>query len=166
MLTTNQIPIPWTPGATARTVERFLKEVLPEDAISLVEELIGYALYPGNPFRKAVMLLGPGGNGKSVLLRLIAALLGKENVAAVPIQTMGEDRFAASSLFGKLANICGDLDARAIQRTDLFKQVTGGDPIFAQKHPGKCRRWTLIPKMDTCTERTCGRLGSVTATRA
>ena len=63
VLTTNQIPIPWTPGATARTVERFLKEVLPEDAISLVEELIGYALYPGNPFRKAVMLLGPGGNG-------------------------------------------------------------------------------------------------------
>src|SRR5262249_11462207 len=132
VLTTNQIPVAWTPDATAPTIARFLGEVLPGDAVELVEEIAGYALYAGNPFRKAVMLLGPGGNGKSVLLRLLASLLGEPNVAAVPLQALGEDRFSAADLFGKLANICGDLDARAIQRTDLFKQITGGDPIRAQ----------------------------------
>ncbi len=132
VLTTNQITVAWKPEAVAPRFESFLREVLPDDAVDLVEELVGYALYAGNPFRKAVMLLGPGGNGKSVLLRLITALLAKENVATVPLQALGEDRFSAADLFGKLANICGDLDARAIERTDLFKQITGGDPIRAQ----------------------------------
>lgn len=132
ILSTNQIPVAWNPAATAPVFDRFLREVLPKDAIDLVEEVIGYALYPGNPFRKAVMLLGAGGNGKSVLLRLITALVGAENVSAVPLQALGEDRFAAADVFGKLANVCGDLDARAIQRTDLFKQITGGDSIRAQ----------------------------------
>ena len=96
-------------------------------------ELAGYALYAGNPFRKAVLLYGKGGNGKSMLLKLITALLGEANVSSVPLQTMGEDRFSAADIYGKLANICGDLDARAIDRTDLFKQITGGDPIRAQR---------------------------------
>jgi putative DNA primase/helicase len=132
VLSTNQTPVEWNPTATAPTFARFLSEVVPEDAIAFVEEVMGYALYAGNPFRKAVLLVGPGGNGKSVLLRVLSALLGKENVSSVALQTLGEDRFAAADLFGKLANICGDLDARAIYRTDLFKQITGGDPIRAQ----------------------------------
>src|SRR5262249_58324017 len=40
---------------------------------------------------------------------------------------------AAADVYGKLANICGDLDARAIHRTDCFKQITGGDPIMAER---------------------------------
>ena len=79
------------------------------------------------------MLLGPGGDGKSVLLGLFRGLLGTENVAAVSVQALGEDRFAGADLFGMLANICGDLDARTIERTDLFKQVTGNDVIRAQR---------------------------------
>lgn len=113
-------------------MDRFLSESVPTDALDLVEEIAGYALYPGNPFRKAVMLLGPGGTGKSKLLGLIQALLGDDNVSAVPLQTLSEDRFAKASVFGKLANICGDLDARAINHTDTFKQLTGGDPLYAQ----------------------------------
>ena len=132
VLTTNQIPVDWTPGAKAPTVERFLREIVPDDCVELVEELAGYALYAGNPFRKAVILYGKGGNGKSTLLRLFTAPLGETNVSDVPLQALSEDRFSAADIFGKLANICGDLDARDIHRTDLFKQVTGGDPIRAQ----------------------------------
>lgn len=132
VLSTNQIPVVWNPDATAPRTLQFFDEVLPPDAVGLVQELFGYALFPGNPMRKAVMLLGPGGNGKSVLLRLLSRLLGADNVASVPLQALGEDRFSAADLYGKLANICGDLDARAIERTDLFKQLTGGDTIRAQ----------------------------------
>ena len=130
---TNQLPIAWQPQATCPTILRFLAETIPRDALDLVDELLGYACYAGNPFRKAAMLLGPGGNGKSVLLGLFWGLLGTENVAAVSLQALGEDRFAGADLFGMLANICGDLDARAIERTDLFKQLTGNDVIRAQR---------------------------------
>jgi len=126
---TVQLPVRWDPEATCPRFDRFLREVLPEDAIPMVWEVIGYSLHPSNPFRKAVLLLGPGGNGKSVLLNVIQALLGRENVAGVPLQTLAEERFSGEDLYRKLANVCGDLDARAIRRTDVFKQLTGGDAI-------------------------------------
>src|SRR5262249_9765895 len=132
VLSTNQLPIAWNPDATCLTIRRFFSETLPWDTLDLVEELFGYALYPGNPFRKAVLLFGLGANGKSVLLGLFTGLLGPENVSAVSLQALGEQRFAASDLFGKLANICGDLDARAIEHTDFFKQITGGDLVRAE----------------------------------
>lgn len=138
VVTTLQLPVAWNPEATCPQVDKFLAEVLQADAIDFVLELLGYALYPGNPFRKAVLLLGPGGNGKSVLLALLKALVGARNAAHVPLQVLSENRFAGAELYGKLANLCGDLDARAVKKSDLFKQLTGGDPIHAERknaHP-------------------------------
>jgi putative DNA primase/helicase len=85
------------------------------------------------PYHVAVMLLGSGANGKSVFLGLIRALLGRRNVSAVTVQALVEHRFASAQLHGKLANICGDLDARAIKRSDVFKMATGGDSILAER---------------------------------
>jgi len=51
----------------------------------------------------------------------------------VSLHKLGESQFAVAELYGKLANICGDLDARAIKRTDIFKVITGGDPIDAER---------------------------------
>jgi putative DNA primase/helicase len=132
-LSVNQIPVNWNPGARCDRIHTFLLEVLPEDTIELAYEVIGYSLYAGNPFRVAVLLLGPGRNGKTVLLVIIRALLGPENVSSVPLQAISENRFAAAELFGRLANVCGDLDARAVRNTDTFKMLTGGDPILAER---------------------------------
>jgi len=133
-----QVPVPWreTEVNGGEAVLDFLELVVPPDAVGFVLEVIGYALFSGNPFRKAVLLLGPGRNGKSTFLALVRALLGSENCAAVPLQTLAENRFAGSTLFGKTANIAGDLDARAVKRTDLFKMLTGGDPIFTERKYG------------------------------
>lgn len=132
IVSTVQIPVNWNPEGACPITDKFLKSVIPEDATEIIYEIIGYALYSGTPLRKAVLLLGPGGNGKSVLLRLIDALLGSENVSHVSLQLLSENQFARASLVSKLANICGDLDARSIRHSDIFKQVTGGDRIFAE----------------------------------
>lgn len=132
VVSTIQLPTAWNPEARCPRIEAFLAAVVP-DAVSFVLEVIGYALLPANPLRVAVLLLGPGRNGKSVLLLVTKALLGAENVSVVPLQVMTENRFAAAELFGKLANICGDLDARAIKQTDSFKMLTGGDPMLAER---------------------------------
>jgi putative DNA primase/helicase len=131
VLSTAQIAVAWNPTATAPKFQKFLSEVLP-DCESLVEELFGYALYGALPFHVAVMCLGRGRNGKSTLLRVLMALVGDENCSSIPLQALGENRFAAANLFGKLANICGDLDARAVKRTDIWKQITGDDIIMAE----------------------------------
>lgn len=128
-----QIPVEWQPHACCPEIERFLEEVLPdEQTVQLVLEIIGYALLADLSLHTAVLLLGPGRNGKSVLLTIIRALLGAANVASVPLQLFSESRFAAATVYGKLANVCGDLDARAIERTDVFKMMTGGDAIHAE----------------------------------
>ena len=129
---TIQLPVTFDPEATCPEVEEFLRQAMPEDAYEFALEVIAYVLWPeGNPFRKAVQLLGPTGTGKSVFLNLLTALVGDDNCSAVPLQTLAEDRFAAADLYGKLANISGDLDARQVQRSDVFKMMTGGDVIRA-----------------------------------
>lgn len=133
---TLQLPIEWHPDANCPAITKFLGEVLPDDAYDLVIELFGYALYAGNPLNAAVLCLGPGGNGKSVLLSLFETLVGAEHRSAVSLQDFAENRFRLAELYGKLVNSAGDLDARAITRTDAFKMLTGGDTILAERKYG------------------------------
>jgi putative DNA primase/helicase len=137
VFSTAQLPVQWDPGAACPAIDRFLAEALPADVIELVEEVAGYALYPGNPLRRALLFLGPTATGKSILLRLLRALVGDCNVSAVALQDLADKRFAAAELYGKLANIAGDLDARAVTRSDVFKMATGGDPISAERKFGQ-----------------------------
>jgi hypothetical protein len=125
-LSITQIPVAWDPDATCPTVDEFLAQVLPDDAQRLAREIFGYALWPSGRMRRSVMLLGSGSNGKSTWLALARALLGPRNVSSVPLQAFGESRFATADVYGKLANLCGDLDARALRRSDTFKTLTGG----------------------------------------
>jgi putative DNA primase/helicase len=134
--TTIQLPVPWDPDATCPTIDRFFEEALPPDSTEMIHQIIGLALYPANPLRKALLALGPSGTGKSKFLATVTALIGQANCSAVPLQVLAENRFAPAELFGKLANISGDLDARAITNTDIFKMATGGDPILAERKHG------------------------------
>jgi P4 family phage/plasmid primase-like protien len=129
----NQLPHDWEPGAAAPRAERFMQEVFPTQAAQLGWEMLGYAMYDGNPLQKAALLLGEGANGKGEYLRIVEAVLGGDNIAAVPLQTLGENRFAAAELFGKLANIAGDLPSAYVTNTATFKKLTGGDVVHAER---------------------------------
>lgn len=131
----NQIPVAWNPDAKASETLKFLREVYDgdEELIQLDLEIVGQGLRNQNLHRTAVLLQGGGANGKSTRLGQLVALLGPENVSAVPLQKLAEDRFAVAELYGKLANLCGDLDTRGIHRTDTFKMLTGGDRVMAER---------------------------------
>ena len=47
-----------------------------------------------------------------------------------------ENRFRAATLFGKLANLAGDLDSKWLDNTAMFKAITGGDTIQAEHKYG------------------------------
>ena len=131
-----QLPVTYKPGADCPRLQSFLGQVLPDIDPAFVYELIGYCLLADNPLHKAFMFIGPGRNGKSTLLNVIRALLGSRNCAAVSLHDLEDIRFTSAQLFGKLANICGDIDARQLRTSSRFKQLTGGDEIFAE-HKGK-----------------------------
>ena len=128
-----QIAAAFDPSATCPAIDAFLAEVLPEDTIPLVHEIAAYLVTPDNSLQRAFMLLGNGSNGKSTLLNVLTAFLGKEHVSAVELQKLDEDRFAPADLYGRLANICADLDARALRSSSSFKAITGGDTLRAER---------------------------------
>lgn len=129
-----QIPVDWNPEARCPAIFAFLEEVWPEDAFNLFFEIAGYCLLPRILFKQAATLLqGGGDNGKSVIIALFIKLLGIANVSNHSLHYLSENRFARADLQGRLLNCCGDLDARSVQRSDLFKQITGGDRIQAER---------------------------------
>jgi P4 family phage/plasmid primase-like protien len=93
----------------------------------IVWEMIGYLLMSGNPLQVAFLLHGSGGNGKGTLIKVLTAMLGKPNLAHQSLDSLNADKFAAASLFGKIANIAGDIDATFQESTARFKMLTGED---------------------------------------
>jgi phage/plasmid-associated DNA primase len=63
---------------------------------------------------------------------VLTALLGEGSVSNVSLKSLADNRFAPIRTVGKLANICGDIDATYIERTGLLKQLAGEDPIDAE----------------------------------
>jgi len=63
----------------------------------------------------------------------VQRFLGDYNVSNRSLQELATDRFATSDLYGKLANICGDLPNTALRNTGTFKMLVGNDIITAQK---------------------------------
>lgn len=133
VLSTVQLGCEWSPSATCEAWLAFLRQVVPPDCIEFVQELFGYLMYSGNPFEVAFMFIGSGRNGKGVVLSVANALLGSGNVSKVRLQDLGGNRFATADLFGRLANIAGDLDGTMLTSTGPFKEVVGNDEIRAER---------------------------------
>lgn len=149
VLSTVQLPVRWDPDADCPAFGRFLREVLPADCLEPSEggpgfiwELLGYCLYSGNPLHVAVLLYGNGRNGKGALLRVIERLVGADNTSSVPLHDLSENRFRAATLYGRLLNIAGDLDARWLANTATFKAITGGDSVQAERKYGSAFDFT------------------------
>lgn len=145
-LSTVQLPIEYDPDATCPRFDKWLEQVLDPDSIKLVWETIGYMLMSGNPLQRAVLLVGGGGNGKGTWLRLMTAMMGHDNVSNVTLHDIVEGKFEVAGIYGKLANIAGDIEARALSNTAKFKALTGGDTIEAQHkygHPFRFTPWAV-----------------------
>ena len=141
-----QFPINYTPEATCPTFDAFLADVMHQDYVDLAWEMIGYLMYSGNPLQVAFMLYGSGGNGKGTLVRVIQDILGLDNVSSEPLDRISGDRFSTVNLFGKIANIAGDIDATYQESTAAFKRLTGEDEIIAERKYGdrfNFRNWAV-----------------------
>jgi len=133
ILNTTRIPVVYKPEADCPNFKRFLSEVLNPEDIQVIQELFGYCLLKDYRFQSAFMFWGEGSNGKSVLLDVLIAFLGKENVSGVALQDLEENRFAKARLYSKFANIYPDLSPDALKSTGSMKMLTGGDMIYAEE---------------------------------
>ncbi len=167
-----QLPVRCDPSATCPAWEKFVREVFPIDSIAIAWEIPAWLMTAETSIQKAILLTGDGANGKSTYLCAVQAFLGRQNAAAVSLHKLEIDRFTVARLVGKLANICPDLPSNDLSSTSVFKAITGGDVmlaerkfeesfefvpfarlIFSANHPPKSqdsspaffRRWLVIP---------------------
>ena len=129
----SQLPVKYDPTADCPKIKQFIHEIIYDDDISTLQEFIGFCLYRKYLFHRACMFIGDGKNGKSTLLKLIMTFLGENNVSNKELQDLIYNRFSLAKLYGKHANICGDLSDRALQNPGRFKILTGQDRIDAEE---------------------------------
>jgi putative DNA primase/helicase len=113
--------------------DEFIGGVFPEDSRHIAYEIIALLMLPHRSQQYAVLLLGDGGNGKSTYLSAVTALLGPANVSSLTLHQIEEERFARAELHGKLANICPDNPSKRLASTAIFKAITGGDTLTAER---------------------------------
>jgi len=131
IVTRIKLNVAYDPDAQCPRWLKFIEECKSDPV--LLQETGGYPLLPDYPWQKAIMLLGGGGQGKSVFLRVLAEILNTDNVSAASLQTLVDNRFGTNSLYGKLANMAGDIPDMAMSNTATFKALTGDDRIRAEE---------------------------------
>lgn len=131
-------PFPFDPVATPRKFLRFLEEAFRADAdattkIDLLQEFIGVAVIGlSTRLQKALVLVGPGANGKSVFAAVVEAAMPTGSVVAIPPQDL-EQEYRRALLTGKSLNIVSELPNADIRGSEILKAVIAGDPITGRE---------------------------------
>ncbi|MDQ3968819.1 MAG: phage/plasmid primase, P4 family, partial [Thermoproteota archaeon] len=133
-LTMSKLPITYDSTAECPRIEKFLGEVI-QDLHKLKEVLKfwAYVLLKDCRYEKALMLLGGGSNGKSVLIKLFEEAVGKDNCCNLSLHELEEDRFARARLFGKTLNTYADNKSQRLKETGNLKTTISGDTVEGQE---------------------------------
>lgn len=142
-----RIPVTYNPNAHSAELDGMLWRVFCGDTelIDLFDEMLGYMLLKDNRFNKVFLFTGGGSNGKSTILDLIKAFLGKENYVALSLQEV-TNRFNRIHLVNKHANIGDDIENTLIKDTGMIKKMTSGDGIFVENKGEKGYSTELFAK--------------------
>jgi putative DNA primase/helicase len=123
VLSAVQLPIEYDKDATCPRYEAWAEEIIGAQLDDL-EEVMSVMLDPTWTPSRAAFLWGPSKTGKSTFLRLMAAIVGRENVSGVTLHELTEDQFARANLYGKVLNVSPDLSARHVRDLAWFKAMT------------------------------------------
>ncbi|MEZ4395052.1 MAG: phage/plasmid primase, P4 family [Polyangiales bacterium] len=113
-------------------------------AIGLLQEFAGAALVGmAATYAVALVLVGPGNDGKSRVLNVLRALFPVTAVCSIPPNAWGRG-FLLAELAGKRLNVVSELPGADVQDGDRFKQVIAGDAMTAERKYET--PFTLIPE--------------------
>jgi putative DNA primase/helicase len=131
-----QLPYPYQSTATCPLIDKTLARMVGNDP-ALMRFLYAWLLvvllgrYDVQAFLE---LVGDGGTGKSTFLRLLAFLVGDENVRSTDLHSLECNQFETAALYGKRLTIITD-SARFRGEVPVLKSITGGDPVrLERKH--------------------------------
>lgn len=132
----------YVPGARCPRWERFITELFPgqEDMHTYVQRLLGYSITGQTAEQIVVVMQGPGGDGKGVLMNTITKILGdycrQPSMATFEKKTFSDGGSAASPNVAALAQcriaVASESERGKPMAEALVKKLSGGDPITAR----------------------------------
>lgn len=119
----NRLPVSYLPEAPApKRWLAFLNDLLHPEDIPTVQEFIGYCLIPSNKGQRMMIIKGNGGEGKSQIGAVLAALFGC-NMKDGSIGKISENRFARADLEHILLCVDDDMRMDALRQTNYVKSL-------------------------------------------
>lgn len=130
----NRINADYNPNAKAPTkFLDYLKTVYYEDDQRTIQQYCGYCLLPTTILQKALLIIGDGGEGKSVLGAVLNGIFGESNCYNDSISVL-QKNFGIANIENKLLFIDDDLSENALTNARTFKNlVTNKTTIAAEK---------------------------------
>lgn len=142
VLSTIQLNCEYDPKAKAPTWEAFKADFCRDSDGIVDEEMLrrdkikaGIILsnFPMLNLKMAFIQFSEEGNtGKSVDGDVWKKMLGLEQIANVSFKDLATDRWALGRVWGKRLILIGDQGPEAINNSENFKMLTGGDPVDAE----------------------------------
>ena len=119
----NRFPIAYNPNAPkpVKWLE-FLSGLLYPEDIPTLQEYLGYCLIPSNKGQRMMIIKGNGGEGKSQIGAVMAAMFGS-NMKDGNIGKISENRFARADLEHILLCIDDDMRMEALRQTNYVKSI-------------------------------------------
>jgi len=144
-LMTKQMPVVYDPDARAPKFEAFLRRILPDPEIrGFIQRWFGLSMTGLTGEQKLVFLYGLGANGKSVLVDLIAKILGDYSATAKIETLTGQGKRDGAAPTPDLIPLMRARLVRASEpeegerfREALIKELTGGEPINVRPNYGE-----------------------------
>ena len=135
-----QLNVKFDPDVECKKVDEAINNILLDNdnpnynKVKVFWEFVGLIIFNGElELKKALLLVGKGDNGKTVLLNFLIELLGRNNIGAVGLYDLVNNPYAAADLFGKIANLAGEMTNSIIRDIEMFKKLTGNDLIRADQ---------------------------------
>jgi putative DNA primase/helicase len=98
----------------------------------VLQEFVANALVKGAVKLDVMLILkGSGANGKSVLLEVMGALAGKENVSSISLNDLTSDVVMRHGFEHKLLNTSSESESKWV--TSVLKQLTSHEPVMVKE---------------------------------
>lgn len=132
----NRFPVNYDPDAPRPELFlRYLNDVYQDDDQITIQQYCGYCLMPTTMLQKMLIIIGSGGEGKSVLRSILDDAFGNSNCIKESILTV-ESRFGVANLENKLLFIDDDVSENAIHNARNLKTLVTNDGMISAERKG------------------------------
>ena len=131
----------YDPNADGKCFRKFLTEIQPDlDKRKLLQLIAGLCLVKSNLWHVAFILVGDGGNGKSLFAKCLKWIIGEDNCTSIPIDRL-DDKFQIAELKDSWLNVSEDMAEISqnkalgnILEGNLKTLISGEDFQFERKY--------------------------------